>query len=52
MPRPFRFGLVAAFAPSRTIWVSIALRAEELCYATFINPGSHKREGPWPPFQR
>ncbi len=38
MPRPFRFGLVAASAPSRTIWVSIALRAEELGYATLLIP--------------
>ena len=38
MPRPFRFGLVAASAPSRTIWVSIARRAEELGYATLLIP--------------
>lgn len=38
MLRPFRFGLVAAAAPSRTIWVNIALRAEELGYATLLMP--------------
>lgn len=38
MPRPFRFGLVAASAPSQIIWVSIARRAEELGYATLLMP--------------
>jgi probable F420-dependent oxidoreductase len=38
MPRPFRFGLVAASAPSRHVWVSIARRAEELGYATLLIP--------------
>ena len=38
MPRPFRFGLVAASAPSRSSWVSIARRAEELGYATLLLP--------------
>jgi probable F420-dependent oxidoreductase len=38
MPRPFRFGLVAASAPSRSSWVSLAHRAEELGYATLLLP--------------
>jgi probable F420-dependent oxidoreductase len=38
MPRPFRFGLVAAYAPSRVVWVNIARRAEELGYATLLIP--------------
>jgi len=38
MPRPFRFGLVAAQAPSRSAWVSIARRAEELGYSTLLIP--------------
>ncbi|MDQ2714648.1 MAG: TIGR03621 family F420-dependent LLM class oxidoreductase [Chloroflexota bacterium] len=38
MPRAFRFGLVAAHAPSRSAWVSIARRAEELGYATLLMP--------------
>lgn len=38
MLRPFRFGLVAAFAPSRQIWITQARRAEELGYATLLIP--------------
>jgi probable F420-dependent oxidoreductase len=38
MPRPFRFGVVAGYAPSRASWVSIARRAEELGYATLLIP--------------
>ena len=38
MPRPFRFGLVAASAASGADWVSIARRAEELGYATLLIP--------------
>ncbi len=38
MPRPFRFGLVAAYAPSSSAWISIARRAEELGYATLLIP--------------
>ena len=38
MPRSFRFGLVAAYAPSRSAWVSIARRAEELGYSTLLMP--------------
>lgn len=38
MSRPFRFGLVAASAPSHTLWVNIARRAEELGYATLLMP--------------
>ena len=38
MPRPFRFGVVEAHAPSRTVWVTIARRVEELGYATLLIP--------------
>ncbi len=38
MSRPFRFGLVAAYGPSRSAWVSTARRAEELGYATLLMP--------------
>jgi probable F420-dependent oxidoreductase len=38
MPRSFRFGITAAYAPSRAIWVSIARRAEELGYSTLLIP--------------
>jgi probable F420-dependent oxidoreductase len=38
MSRPFRFGVVAAYAPSRQVWVSIARRAEELGYSSLLLP--------------
>ena len=38
MPRPFRFGLVAASAPSRQAWITLAQRAEELGYSTLLIP--------------
>ena len=38
MSRPFRFGLVAASAPSRSAWLSISSRAEELGYSTLLIP--------------
>jgi probable F420-dependent oxidoreductase len=38
MPRPFRFGLVTAYAPSRAAWVGMAQHAEELGYATLLMP--------------
>ena len=38
MPGPFRFGVVEAHAPSRTAWVTIARRVEELGYATLLIP--------------
>jgi probable F420-dependent oxidoreductase len=38
MPRAFRFGVTAGYAPSRTIWVNIARRAEELGYSTLLIP--------------
>jgi len=38
MPRPFRFGVTEAHAPSRTAWVTIARRVEELGYATLLIP--------------
>src|SRR5262249_11426716 len=36
MSRPFRFGVVAAFALSRSAWVDLARRAEELGYSTLL----------------
>src|ERR1700693_5670794 len=38
MPRPFRFGVTAAYAPSHTAWVTTARRAEELGYSTLLIP--------------
>src|SRR5436305_7612005 len=38
MQRPFRFGVVAAYAPSHTAWITTARRAEELGYATLLMP--------------
>ena len=38
MSQPFRFGVVAAYAPSRSAWISIARRAEELGYSTLLMP--------------
>jgi probable F420-dependent oxidoreductase len=38
MPRSFRFGVVAASAPSQTAWIRTARRAEELGYATLLLP--------------
>ena len=38
MHRPFRFGVVAAYAPSHTAWITTARRAEELGYATLLIP--------------
>lgn len=38
MPRPFRFGVVAAYAPSHSAWVTTARRAEELGYSTLLMP--------------
>ena len=38
MRRPFRFGVVAASAPSRTAWITAARRVEELGYATLLMP--------------
>ena len=38
MHRPFRFGVVAAYAPSRTAWIATARRVEELGYATLLMP--------------
>ncbi len=38
MPRSFRFGVVAAYAPSHTAWVTTARRAEELGYSTLLIP--------------
>ncbi len=40
MHRPFRFGVVAASAPSRTAWITTARRVEELGYATLLMPDS------------
>lgn len=38
MHRPFRFGVVAAYAPSHTAWITTARRAEALGYATLLMP--------------
>jgi probable F420-dependent oxidoreductase len=38
MPRSFRFGVVAAYAPSHTAWVTTAHKAEELGYSTLLIP--------------
>ena len=51
MPRPFRFGVVEAHAPSRTAWVTIAHRVEELGYATLLIP-DRMNVGSLAPLQR
>ncbi len=38
MNRPFRFGVVAAYATSHSAWITTARRAEELGYATLLMP--------------
>ncbi len=38
MQQPFRFGVVAAYAPSHTAWITTARRTEELGYATLLMP--------------
>jgi len=38
MSHPFRFGVVAAYAPSHTAWITTARRVEELGYATLLMP--------------
>jgi probable F420-dependent oxidoreductase len=38
MSRPFRFGVVAAYATSHSAWITTARRAEELGYATLLMP--------------
>jgi len=38
MQRPFRFGVVTAYATSRTAWVTTARRVEELGYSTLLMP--------------
>ncbi len=38
MARSFRFGVVAAYAPSHTAWVATARKAEELGYSTLLIP--------------
>ena len=38
MPRSFRFGVVAAYAPSHSAWVTTARKAEELGYSTLLMP--------------
>lgn len=38
MQRPFRFGVVAAYAQSRAAWVATARRVEELGYSTLLMP--------------
>ncbi len=38
MSRPFRFGVVAAYAPSHSAWIATARRIEELGYSTLLMP--------------
>jgi probable F420-dependent oxidoreductase len=38
MHRPFRFGVVTAFAPSGAAWVATARKVEELGYSTLLMP--------------
>jgi probable F420-dependent oxidoreductase len=38
MQRPFRFGVVTAFAPSGAAWVATAQKVEELGYSTLLMP--------------
>src|SRR6266513_4571209 len=38
MHKPFRFGVVVAYAPSHTAWITTARRVEELGYATLLLP--------------
>lgn len=38
MHKPFRFGVVNAYAQSHTAWIAIARRAEELGYSTLLTP--------------
>lgn len=38
MPRPIRFGVVSAGAPSRDEWIGLARRAEELGYSSLLMP--------------
>jgi probable F420-dependent oxidoreductase len=38
MNRPFRFGVVAAYAQSHTAWTTTARRVEELGYSTLLMP--------------
>jgi probable F420-dependent oxidoreductase len=48
MPRPFRFGVVAAYAPSRAAWIATARKAEELGYSTLLMPDRANIGGPAP----
>ena len=47
MNQPFRFGVVIANAPSRTAFVTLARRAEELGYSTLLMP-DRTDHGPCP----
>ncbi len=38
MNRPFRFGVVATYAPSHTTWITTARRVEQLGYSTLLMP--------------
>src|SRR5690242_11111933 len=38
MQKPFRFGVVAAYAPSHSAWIATARRAEEFGYSTLLIP--------------
>lgn len=49
-PRPFRFGVVAAFARSADEWLAKARRAEQLGYSTLVMPDGLRYPllAPWP----
>jgi probable F420-dependent oxidoreductase len=46
--RPFRFGVVAGFAPTAQAWVATARRAEHLGYASFLMPDTQATLSPFP----
>lgn len=48
MNRPFRFGVVSAYALSRAAWIATARRAENLGYATLLMPDRVNMGGPAP----
>jgi probable F420-dependent oxidoreductase len=48
MNRPFRFGVVTAYAQSRDAWITTARRAENLGYATLLMPDRVNMGGPAP----
>jgi probable F420-dependent oxidoreductase len=46
--RPFRFGVVAGFAPTAQAWVATARRAEQLGYAILLVPDTQATLSPFP----